>query len=621
LNIFILLYFGICAMSCLAITLTTGQRCQTNPLKDMRFCGHHKYLEVYTDDELKLLILCKKCNKSFYSASNQTFCSACPQCPVILINDVGVSTRCQNICGANLPHCNKHTSAYFRMMTENSGQKVCTQHIRGCRTVLPMDYAKSRCEVCLAKDREKDHQKRQTAKDLRTQQETEMALTGDIPDFLICTIDGQLKPYHEFYHEINDSFTNTCLQCRNTNKTADLNRPDRNINNREYSRKYEQTPERKQKKALWKYENYDKIVRTWKASRARQIHKLGIDGYRKKNAEYAKQYRDDHPEMVEPNNTLKRMTPKIIFQNYFHRALMNGIPFELKLDEVEQFIRHPCFYCKRKADDIQLNGIDRLNNNTGYVLTNCVSCCEMCNFLKTSLDPTVFIMRIEHILTNLKIISGTLSPELFPDTLPSTYIIYKNNATVKNIEFGLSEHEYHHLTQQSCYICNKLVSTTHQSGIDRFDSKKGYEISNCRSCCYECNIMKNNYDYDQFINKIKLIHETCCDNSVVEHLNAYMKDVMGITTDIDIRNANDILSLPNVIKTNKIKKSCFTKISNEQYQKIKDERNDALIFKLTDAHTVNQCAQKLAQIRHETKERPLVPMSAKIKLKPSIFIK
>ena len=62
------------------------------------------------------------------------------------------------------------------------------------------------------------------------------------------------------------------------------------------------------------------------------------------------------------------------------------------------------------------NGVDRENNDTGYVPGNCVSCCKMCNYMKKSLSVEVFIRRIEHILTfNNVIDGGNLSPELFGD--------------------------------------------------------------------------------------------------------------------------------------------------------------------------------------------------------------
>ena len=51
--------------------------------------------------------------------------------------------------------------------------------------------------------------------------------------------------------------------------------------------------------------------------------------------------------------------------------------------------------------------------NGGYIKENCVSCCEMCNYMKGTLTPDVFLKRIEHILTHQGYINGKLYPEYF----------------------------------------------------------------------------------------------------------------------------------------------------------------------------------------------------------------
>lgn len=38
-------------------------------------------------------------------------------------------------------------------------------------------------------------------------------------------------------------------------------------------------------------------------------------------------------------------------------------------------------------------------------------------------------------------------------------------------------------------------------GLDRIDSKKGYEVGNIRSSCTTCNIMKMNLSSDEYIKK------------------------------------------------------------------------------------------------------------------------
>ena len=51
------------------------------------------------------------------------------------------------------------------------------------------------------------------------------------------------------------------------------------------------------------------------------------------------------------------------------------------------------------------------------------------------------------------------------------------------------------------------------SGIDRIDSKEGYNINNCVPCCKICNMMKNNLSIDMFLSKIKQIHNRKLESS------------------------------------------------------------------------------------------------------------
>lgn len=65
-----------------------------------------------------------------------------------------------------------------------------------------------------------------------------------------------------------------------------------------------------------------------------------------------------------------------------------------------------CYYCgaepsednqwnkksKRKTEDtiIRINGIDRVNSDIGYEPGNCVSCCPICNTMKSDLTVEEF---------------------------------------------------------------------------------------------------------------------------------------------------------------------------------------------------------------------------------------
>ena len=55
------------------------------------------------------------------------------------------------------------------------------------------------------------------------------------------------------------------------------------------------------------------------------------------------------------------------------------------------------------------------------------------------------------------------------------------------------------LFKSSCYYCGKVPQESNWNGIDRKDNNECYTIKNSRSCCKLCNMMKETYDADFFI--------------------------------------------------------------------------------------------------------------------------
>lgn len=202
-------------------------------------------------------------------------------------------------------------------------------------------------------------------------------------------------------------------------------------------------------------------------------------------------------------------------KDYRRRAEKKGINIEFTDDQFKIFFRDDCFYCGRKSDGLDLNGIDRLNSQGDYDNDNCVSCCKMCNFMKRFLDPVVFIMRCDHILTFQGLIKGELNYDLIPDNISGSYNVYKGGAEKRDIEFNVTEKFFDRMTVRCCYLCGKESSQLHKNGIDRFDSKIGYVNHNCRSCCTECNFMKNKHSYDSFTQQLlKIYHYLKDDNKI-----------------------------------------------------------------------------------------------------------
>ena len=120
--------------------------------------------------------------------------------------------------------------------------------------------------------------------------------------------------------------------------------------------------------------------------------KAGQRKYRRKNLEKIKeknkQWRLDNPEKFK-RNVLK--SPNRVLSAYRTSAKKRGHIFSLTKEEFWKLIKGECFYCGKSSN--KRNGIDRKDNNIGYVIENCVTACRKCNIMKGQMTYEEFIER------------------------------------------------------------------------------------------------------------------------------------------------------------------------------------------------------------------------------------
>jgi len=204
-------------------------------------------------------------------------------------------------------------------------------------------------------------------------------------------------------------------------------------------------------------------------------------------------------------NKLTRTNVNRAFYAYQRSAKLRNIEFHLTRDQFDSIITTPCNYCGIIDEEKGFNGIDRIDSDAHYTINNCVSACKFCNYLKHTVKLDTFLQRIEHILTNLGKIQGKLFPSSFTDVISSNYIIYKRDAKTRKLDFELSAEDFINITSGKCYMCGKPNAETHRNGVDRFDNKIGYTLTNARTCCNTCNMLKNDYVYEDLLEKFQRI--------------------------------------------------------------------------------------------------------------------
>lgn len=66
-----------------------------------------------------------------------------------------------------------------------------------------------------------------------------------------------------------------------------------------------------------------------------------------------------------------------LYNRYKRAAKYREISFHLSREEAYRLFESNCIYCGEIG-----KGIDRINSNLGYELTNCAPCCGICNKMK-----------------------------------------------------------------------------------------------------------------------------------------------------------------------------------------------------------------------------------------------
>lgn len=103
----------------------------------------------------------------------------------------------------------------------------------------------------------------------------------------------------------------------------------------------------------------------------------------------------------------------VLYRKYKDAARKRNLNFELDINEFSKLIFNNCHYCGSAPSNIQksknvkktplkYNGIDRMNNLYGYIKTNVVTCCIVCNRGKSNLEYNEWINYLQNLVNNFK---------------------------------------------------------------------------------------------------------------------------------------------------------------------------------------------------------------------------
>ncbi len=111
---------------------------------------------------------------------------------------------------------------------------------------------------------------------------------------------------------------------------------------------------------------------------------------------------------IEVENFNDLVAFKTLKREYIKNASKRTIVFNLSDVKFKNLTKGYCYYCGISPYKIRetlpgrkykytFNGIDRVDNTTGYIISNCVSCCSRCNYMKRNYSKDLFLTRIEEV--------------------------------------------------------------------------------------------------------------------------------------------------------------------------------------------------------------------------------
>lgn len=90
------------------------------------------------------------------------------------------------------------------------------------------------------------------------------------------------------------------------------------------------------------------------------------------------------------------------YKVYKARCEKVGKEFNLHVNEFNWQIKKNCYICNKQNS----GGLDRVDNNLGYIETNIYPCCFDCNRMKSNKSPTQFLEYLSRLNPNHQLLTS-----------------------------------------------------------------------------------------------------------------------------------------------------------------------------------------------------------------------
>ena len=464
----------------------TDVRCRLKAVNGNRYCSrNHGYMNGYTDDMLNDLKECTTCKRRLHSNNYENNLSTCIDCQKRAGNNrvkeriIKAETKskckhyeCTNYAMDNKNFCGIHEMDQVLLDAKEKNMKVCANYNRKCRQqLLPLDYPHSKCESCLKKLGVIEKEIRDKLIKTRKCTECKKDLSDDDKG-LLC------KEHKQYAYEYNRERVRR-VTTTNIHKVK-IYIKKAAIKNRIYSLT--------DAEALELFRNschYCGMYYSDKNDYGEEFSMMGIDridnsiGYISDNVvtacrlcnrlKYTFGYDTFFRYIMNIYNNFGSLQPHSVEKNitvvsytkHANYAKDKGRSTELSRCQYYGITEtHMCYYCNC-TNTTYLN-IDRVDSTKGYNIKNrLVSCCSVCNIMKSDMDINEFKAKIIEILVHHNKIPKTCLDGIKRNNmLPTTSIKKLNENITKLYEYNgkqnwdrRNKHALHHESQ---YYIDKI---------------------------------------------------------------------------------------------------------------------------------------------------------------------
>lgn len=99
--------------------------------------------------------------------------------------------------------------------------------------------------------------------------------------------------------------------------------------------------------------------------------------------------------------SIERAHRNLVLDGYRRDARRHEREWSLSDQDFDDLVASDCFYCglppSNQRKSFTYSGIDRANNNLGYIPGNVIPCCETCNYAKRAMSQDEFFNWIERV--------------------------------------------------------------------------------------------------------------------------------------------------------------------------------------------------------------------------------